>query len=180
MDQNKIPHDPHYLGVLSSASKTTSELMVCHLGVPKRASTWACHLGVPSGASKQFLSLLYVWRKPCTYLALTLTPSPNGLRQDLTWPTSPRSSIGCVQNDFRSYSTFGASRAPILCQYLHYLQMDWNKLPLEPRHLGVSSGVSKMISDPIVHLAQTVHLSCLNTNTVYKLIKTRFKMTHVT
>ena len=27
---------------------------------------------------KRYLSLWYVWRKPCTYLALTLTPSPNG------------------------------------------------------------------------------------------------------
>ena len=27
---------------------------------------------------KRYLSLWYVWRKPCSYLALTLTPSPNG------------------------------------------------------------------------------------------------------
>ena len=26
---------------------------------------------------KRYLSLWYVWRKLCTYLALTLTPSPN-------------------------------------------------------------------------------------------------------
>ena len=34
---------------------------------------------------KPYLSLWYIWRKPCTYLALTLTPSPNGpndIRQD--------------------------------------------------------------------------------------------------
>jgi hypothetical protein len=30
-------------------------------------------------------------------------------------PTSPRSSNGCVQNNFRAYSTFAANRAPILC-----------------------------------------------------------------
>jgi hypothetical protein len=36
------------------------------------------HLGVPSGASKIISEPLLVWRKPCTYLALTLTPSPNG------------------------------------------------------------------------------------------------------
>jgi hypothetical protein len=47
---------------------------------------------------KWFLS--YVWRKPCTYLALTLTVSPNWLKQDSTWPMSPRRSIRCVQNDF--------------------------------------------------------------------------------
>jgi hypothetical protein len=36
---------------------------------------------------KWFLSLWYVWRKPCTNLAPTLTLSPNGLKQDSTWPT---------------------------------------------------------------------------------------------
>jgi hypothetical protein len=38
---------------------------------------------------KWFLSLWYVWRKSCTYLAPTLTLSPNGWKQDSTWPTSP-------------------------------------------------------------------------------------------
>ena len=45
---------------------------------------------------KRYLSLWYVWRKPGTYLALTLTPSPNGP----------------------------------------------NEIPVELRHLGVSSGAS--------------------------------------
>jgi hypothetical protein len=46
--------------------------------------------------------------------------------------------------------------------------MDRNELPLEPRHLGVPSSASKMISDPIVRLAQTVHLSCSDPNTIYE------------
>jgi hypothetical protein len=57
---------------------------------------------------KRLLSLRYVWRKPCTYLALTLTPSRNGPKQDMTWPTPPRGSIGCVQIDFSAYGTFSA------------------------------------------------------------------------
>ena len=32
-----------------------------------------------------------------------------------------------------------------------------NEIPLERRHLGVPSGASKMISKPMVRLAQTVH-----------------------
>ena len=44
--------------------------------------------------------------------------------------------------------------------------MDRNKIPLEPRHLGVPSGASKMISELMVRLAQTVHISCTNTNTI--------------
>jgi hypothetical protein len=31
-----------------------------------------------------------------------------------TRPTSPSSTIGCIQNDFQAYGTFGANRAPIL------------------------------------------------------------------
>ena len=60
---------------------------------------------------KRFLSLWYVQRKPFTYLALTLTPSPNGP----------------------------------------------NEIPHDPRHLGVPSGASKTISEPMVRSAQTVH-----------------------
>ena len=37
---------------------------------------------------------------------------------------------------------FHANRAPIL----HYLQTDRTELPLEPHHLGVQTGASKMVS----------------------------------
>jgi hypothetical protein len=173
---------------------------------------------------KQFLSLWYVWRKSCTYLALTQTMSPNRPKWDCTWltwysssigcvqndfwacatfgthhapnrpkwgstwPTSPRSSIGCIQNDFWAYGTFGAKRAPILRQDYHYLQtdqrwhclqMDRNKIPHDPRHLAVSSCVSKMISQPMVRSAQIVRLSCTHTNTISKWTETRFYMTQI-
>jgi hypothetical protein len=65
---------------------------------------------------KWFLNLWYILPKQCTYLAPTLTPSPNRLKQDSSWSMSPRSFIMCVQNDFRAYGTFSAYRAPILCQ----------------------------------------------------------------
>jgi hypothetical protein len=51
---------------------------------------------------KRLLSLWYVWHKPCTYLVLTLTPSPNGPKRALTQPKSPRCSFGCVQNNFQA------------------------------------------------------------------------------
>ena len=60
---------------------------------------------------KRFMSLWYVKRKPCTYLALTLTPSPNGP----------------------------------------------DEISHDPRHLGIPSGASKAISEPMVRLTQTVH-----------------------
>jgi hypothetical protein len=93
---------------------------------------------------------------------------------------SSRSSTGCIQDAFRAYGTFDTNRAPILRQDVHYLQTDSSKLPLEPRHLGVSSGVSKMISEPMVRLAQTAHQSCSDTNTVSKRTETRLYVTHVT
>ena len=74
---------------------------------------------------------------------------------------------------------FHANRAPIIHKDQHYLQTERTELPLEPLHLGVPSGVSKMVSQPMVHQAQTVHLSCTKTNTVSKRTKVRFYMTHV-
>jgi hypothetical protein len=46
--------------------------------------------------------------------------------------------------------------------------MDQNELSLEPPHLGVPSGASKAIFKPMVHLAQTVHQSCLKISTISK------------
>jgi hypothetical protein len=63
---------------------------------------------------KRFLSRWYVWRKPCAYLPQTLTWSPNGKKRDSTWPMSPKSSIVCIQNDFRAYGTSSAKP----CTYL--------------------------------------------------------------
>jgi hypothetical protein len=44
---------------------------------------------------------------------------------------SPRSSIGCVQDEFWAYGMLGTNYAPILCQDWHYLQMDSNELSLD-------------------------------------------------
>jgi hypothetical protein len=85
---------------------------------------------------KRFPSLWYVRVKPRTYIAPTLTLSPNRLKWDSTWPTSPKSSIGCIQNDFQAYGMFSANHA------------------------------SKMILEPVVCSVQTVHLSCADTNTL--------------
>jgi hypothetical protein len=49
---------------------------------------------------------------------------------------------------------FGANRAPILHRYLHCLQTDRNQIPHDPRHLGVLSGVFKIIFEPVVYSTQ--------------------------
>ena len=46
--------------------------------------------------------------------------------------------------------------------------MDRNEIPHDPRHLGVPSGASKMISEPMVRLTQIVNQSCVNFSTISK------------
>jgi hypothetical protein len=124
---------------------------------------------------------------PMVHLAQTvhlsstrLTLYPNGPKQASTWHTLHRRTIGCAQSDFHAHSTFVINRAPILHQDQNYLQMDQNELPLDPRHLGVPSGVSKMISKPMVHASQTMHLSCIEINTISRQTKMSFHLTHIT
>jgi hypothetical protein len=138
------------------------------------------HLGVLLGASKWFLSLRYVWCKPGTYHAPKLTLSRKEPKGDSTWPTSPRSSIGCVQNDFWGYATFGANCGSILHRDLHYVRIDWNKIQHDPRHLGVALGASKTISELTVHSAQTVQLSYTKISTVSKRTEMSFHLSLVT
>jgi hypothetical protein len=129
---------------------------------------------------KWFSSLWYVQWKPCTYLASRLALSPNGSEWASTWASSSRSTIGCVENDFWAYGMFGADRAPILHRHKYCLQMDRSVISHDPRHLGVPSGVSKMISKPMVHVAEIMHLSCTDSNTISKHTEARFYMSHVT
>jgi hypothetical protein len=58
--------------------------------------------------------------------------------------------------------------------------MNQNGLPLDPRQPGVPSGVPKMIFQPIARSAQTVHLSCIEINTISKKTKMSFYLAHVT
>jgi hypothetical protein len=74
------------------------------------------HQGVPRARLKWFMSLWYVWRKTRTYRAPMLTLSQNRSKRYSTWPTSPRSSIRCLQYYFWSYGTFDTNHPPILHQ----------------------------------------------------------------
>jgi hypothetical protein len=129
---------------------------------------------------KWFLIRWYVRRKPYTCLTSRLALSPNAPKQDSTRPMSPSRSIVCVQNDFRASGMFDTKTAPILHQHKHCLQMEWNEIPHEPRDVGVSSGARKMISEPIVCSAQTVHLSCVKFSNISKWTETSFHLSLVT
>jgi hypothetical protein len=154
MDKNKILDDPCHLWVPTGASKMISDPMVYLVQT--------MHLSGARVRPKQFLSLWYVRRKPCSYLAPTLTTSPNRLKWDSTWSTSPRNSIGCVQNYFeplvRSTQTMHLS-----CIKISTISK-WTKRSFQlslVTYQGVSSSSSKMISEPKVRLVQIVHLSCI-------------------
>jgi hypothetical protein len=113
-----------------------------------------------------FPSLWYVRHKQCTYLALTLTLSPNELNEIPHEPHDLGVSSGACKTIFEPI-VCSAQTVHLSCVKIkHYLQMDRNDFPLEPRHLGVPSGASKMISEPMVlwrkpctYLALTVTLS---------------------
>jgi hypothetical protein len=126
---------------------------------------------------KWFLSQWYVRRKPCTYIALTLSLSPNGPKRDSTWPTH----LGFPSGAFKTISkplVCLAQTMQLSCIKISTSPKDSNKLPLEPHHLGVSSGAYKMISEPMVCLAQIVHLYCNDPNSVSKRTEMTFQMTH--
>ena len=73
---------------------------------------------------------------------------------------------------------FHANCAPILYKDQNYLQADRTKNPHEPLHQGVPSRASKLVSQPMVHQAQTVYVYCTETNTISKETELRFYMTY--
>jgi hypothetical protein len=88
--------------------------------------------------------------------------------QAFTWASSTMSTIGCVQNDFWADDTFAANYAPILHRHKHYLQTERREIPYDPRHHGVPTGASKIISEPLLCLTQTMHLYCIKNSTMSK------------
>jgi hypothetical protein len=139
-----------------------------------------CHLGVPSGVSKMISEPAVCSSQTVHLSCLKISTISNELNQACTWALSSRSTIRCIQNDFWAYGMFSTNRAPFLNRIRHYLQMEQNEIPHDPRHHEVPSGAYKMISEDVVRSAQTVHLSCADTNTISKWTKMRFHMTHVT
>jgi hypothetical protein len=57
---------------------------------------------------------------------------------------------------------------------------DRNEIPDDQHHLRVPSSASKMISDPMVRSAQTMHLSCIKISTMSKRTETSFHLNLVT
>jgi hypothetical protein len=103
----------------------------------------------------------------------------NELGQASTWTSSPSGTIGCVQNYFWAYGMFSTNHAPILHRHQQYLQIEQKEIPHDPRHLGVPSGASKMISEVVVRSSQTVHLSCIKISTIFEWSQLSFRFSLV-
>jgi len=97
MDRREIPYDTRHQGVPSGASKLISKHMVCSMQtmhLPCIRTSTISKLTEPSFhlslftqeyqivRPKWFLRLWCIRRKLCTYLALKLTMSTNGPKQD--------------------------------------------------------------------------------------------------
>jgi hypothetical protein len=115
---------------------------------------------------KLFLSLCYVRRKPCTYLASRLALSLDGLKQASNWASSP----GVSSGSSKRISEPKVCLAQIV--HLSCIQTDINEIQHDPHYVGVPSNASKMISEPVVRSAQTMHLPC----TIFKWAKTSFQL----
>jgi hypothetical protein len=182
MNWIKHPLELPHLGVLSGASKIISEPTVCLAQTctyleptpalspnrPKRDSAW------PTSPWSSIVRVQNDFRGGATFGA-NYAPI-KWIESASTWDSSPRSTIGCVQNDFWAYSMFSANHAPILHRSQHYLQIDQNEIPHDPRHLKVPSSASKMISGAVVRSPQTMHLSCVKISTIFERSKLRFHL----
>ena len=74
------------------------------------------HLCVPSGAPKTISEPMVRLAQTVQLSYINTNTISKRTERDSTWPTSPRSSIRCVQSDFWALGTFIANRAPMLCQ----------------------------------------------------------------
>jgi hypothetical protein len=133
---------------------------------------------VTSSASETIYEPMAHFAQTVHLFALKLTLSPNKKKRDSTWPTSPRVPLGA--------SKWFLSQSYVRHKCFTYLA-SW--LALSPNgssyHLSLVTSEyhrvhPKMISEPMVCLVQTVHLSCCDPNTVSKWKEVTFQMTHIT
>jgi hypothetical protein len=114
---------------------------------------------------KQFLSIWYFRHKLCTNLVSRLALSSNRMKRSFSRASSPRSTFGCVQNNFWACGTVGINRvAPTLTPSPNGLKRD-SRWPTSPRS---SSVLSKTTYKPMARSAQTEQLSCVKITTISK------------
>jgi hypothetical protein len=130
---------------------------------------------------KRFSSLWYVRRKPCTYIAPTLTLSPNGPKRDSTWPTHlgvPSGASKTISEHMvRLVQTTQLSCVKISTMSkwtqasLHLSLVTWSTIECVQNDFWAYSTFC-------ANRAPILHPYCTDTNTVSKRIEMRFHMTH--
>jgi hypothetical protein len=75
---------------------------------------------------------------------------------------------------------FSINYEPILHRHQHYLQLDQNEIPHDPRHLRVPSGASKTTSEAMVRSSHTVHLSCVKVSNIFERFGSSFHLSLIT
>jgi hypothetical protein len=63
---------------------------------------------------------------------------------------------------------------------INTLQMDQSEFPLDPCHVGAPMVAPKMIFEPMLRSVQTMHLSCVEINTISIQIETIFHLIKTT
>jgi hypothetical protein len=113
------------------------------------------------------MRLWYIWRKPCAYLALKLTVSKQtetSFHLNLTtqeYHLMHPEQFLCLWYVWRKPWTYHAPKLTLSPKGPKE-DSTWQRSPRIP------SGASKMVSEAMVRLVQTVDLSCTYTNTISK------------
>jgi hypothetical protein len=137
-----------------------------------------CHLGVPFGASKMIFEPM-VCSAQIVHLVKISTISK--------W-TKMSFHLSLVTLEFLQVRPkWFSSLWYIRCKQCTYIAPTLTLPPNGPKrdstwptHLGVPSGMSKTISEPMVRSAQTVHLSSMKISTISKRTQTSFHLNLVT
>jgi hypothetical protein len=140
----------------------------------------SCLLGVPSSVSKT-ISMPMVCSVQTVHLSCTDTNTASKRTEKRFHTTHVTYEFHQVRPKlFMSLWYLQCKPCTYLASRLALSPNGPNRAPPDPRQLGVPSGASKLIYEPMVHLTQNEQLSCTDANTVSKQIETRFHMTHLT
>ena len=139
-----------------------------------------CHLGVPLGASKTIFETMVRSVQTVHLFCVKIILSLNGPKRASSWPTSCRSTIGCVQKRFLRLWYVWHEQCTYLAPIPTLCPNRRNEIPHDPRHLGVPLRASKTISLPMVRSVQTVHLSYIKICTISKQTEMSFNLSLIT
>jgi hypothetical protein len=124
---SEISYDPCHLGVPSCVFEMISKhngtfganlhLSCVKVSIISKRTKTSLHLRLVTKEyhrvpPKWFLWLWYLWSEPSTYLVSRLALSPNKSKWASIWASSPRNTIGCVQNELCGNGKLGANCAP--------------------------------------------------------------------